>query len=251
MSKILKNTTISDIELDELGVTVPASGQYTLNTEDHSRLGNTDSITEITTHINSGDIVVNDSIDDITVANGFTLQEAIDYLKMPTTAFNMRFAAEPERSNGFTKKNTQEAIEESRTSGIGKMLGFFFGGSGNTFNKWLGFGNTNSTSDIVPLVLPQDMDLKGITYSNSNDDSSIDIEIYQNGSLLYTYQIRNKRTAYTAGLSGTNFNQGDRVSIYAKKVTGGSIINPATPEISIYFKLTDESAASGGTQFGV
>jgi len=251
MTIILKNTTGSDIALSEFGVTVPLSGQYLCDTQEYTRLAGDDSITEITTHINTGDIVVNDGVDDITVANGFTLQNAIDYLKYPNTAFNIRFAAEPERSNGFTKKNTQEAIEESRTSGVGKLIGYFFAGSGNTFNKWLGFGNTNSTSDVVPLVLPQDMSLKGVTYSNANDDSSIDLEVHVNGVLSFTWQVRNYRVAWETGLSGYDFNQGDRISIYAKKVTGGGIINPATPEISIYFKLLDEVSTSNGIQFGV
>lgn len=251
MIKIFKNTTLSDIELQEIGITVLASSQYTLNTEEYAKSAGIDSITEISPYITSGDIVINDGVDDITVANGFILQEAIDYISSPVFAGHIRFAAEPERSNGYTKKNVQEAIEQTRTSGIGKILNFFFGGNGNVANKWLGYGNSSSASDIVPLVLPQNSDFKGITYVNENNNSSTNLEVYKNGVLLSIIEIRNKRWAYIAGISGTSFSQGDRISVFFRKVTGGGFINPAVPEVTLIFKLTNEVAATGGAQNGV
>lgn len=68
--KILKNTTITDISLNETGITIPASGQVTLNETEYAQVAFIDSITELTTYLNSGDIVVNNGTVDLTAAEG-------------------------------------------------------------------------------------------------------------------------------------------------------------------------------------
>lgn len=85
MSKVLKNTTASDIDLDVLGLRVPASGQVTLDTSDFLKLASDSSITELTTLINSGDIVINDGSADLSTA------DAIEYIKYPDQADSIRF----------------------------------------------------------------------------------------------------------------------------------------------------------------
>lgn len=70
MSKIVKNTTISDIEIQATGATIPASGQYTIPQQDYLMWADPDTITEMTTDINSGDLVINDSIQDLPAADG-------------------------------------------------------------------------------------------------------------------------------------------------------------------------------------
>lgn len=65
MEKILKNTTLSDIEIQSVGITVPASGQITIQVQDYLLLASDDSIAELTPLINSGDIVVNNSVEDL------------------------------------------------------------------------------------------------------------------------------------------------------------------------------------------
>lgn len=110
--KILKNTTGSDIDLDELGITVPASSSVTIAPGDYLILADDVVLTEINIHLITGDIVVNDGVDDLSAARG------LDYLKYSDRAFRVRFEAEPERSNGFISKNVQEAIEETHAASI-------------------------------------------------------------------------------------------------------------------------------------
>jgi len=103
MSKILKNTTSSDIELFNLGITIPASNQVTLDTSEYLLLASEDVVVELTTLINSGDIVVNDGVNDLAASEG------IVYIEFPDNALGVRF---DNSSNGFTSGETQSAIEE-------------------------------------------------------------------------------------------------------------------------------------------
>ena len=69
MAKILKNTTVTDIDLDA-GIFVPASGQTTVNPQDYAELSGSD---DIYTYIGSGDILVNDGSKDLGIGDGVGL----------------------------------------------------------------------------------------------------------------------------------------------------------------------------------
>ena len=73
MSKILKNTTGSNIEVKTLGVIVPASSQLDVEVTDFPLLASVDTVTELTPLINTGDIVVNDGSLDLSAAEGLRL----------------------------------------------------------------------------------------------------------------------------------------------------------------------------------
>lgn len=72
-SKILKNNTASAINLD-IGVTVPASGQYTLNATEYLDAAESD---DLVTHIGSGDITVNDGTNDLSISDGMDLIKGV------------------------------------------------------------------------------------------------------------------------------------------------------------------------------
>ncbi len=105
MSKVLRNDTGGNIVIDDTGVTVrPGAGnQYTIPPQDYLLWA---ASTDIITPVTAGDIVVKDSVGDLSSTDG------LNYLEYPDTAFNERFLSEPERSNDLLKKNVQEAIEE-------------------------------------------------------------------------------------------------------------------------------------------
>jgi len=79
--KILKNQTSPavDVELKKPGITIPASGIYTIEPLEYNLWTAVDVINEITPFINSGDIIVNDGIRDLIAA------EAIRYLEKMET----------------------------------------------------------------------------------------------------------------------------------------------------------------------
>lgn len=70
MSKIVKNTTNSDISISDVGVTVSANSQITIPISDYSLWASSD---EIITHIGSGDVVINDGSNDLGISDGVDL----------------------------------------------------------------------------------------------------------------------------------------------------------------------------------
>ena len=120
MTKRIKNTTGSDITVVSAGVTVPAGGLYEIQPSEYLIWGSQDVIDEITADLNSGDLVVNayDNVTatdyDLPTVTEADIQRAFDFLRYPDFAFNIRFLSDPERVNGFSAKNVQEAIEEAR-----------------------------------------------------------------------------------------------------------------------------------------
>lgn len=75
MKKILKNTTGSPIELEIIGLEVPASSQIEIDPQYYDLLASNDSITELTTLINAGSIVVNNGNVDLQAAEGIKFLE--------------------------------------------------------------------------------------------------------------------------------------------------------------------------------
>lgn len=241
MAKIIKNTSNNLVDIPDTGICVLASpGSYTIPPQDYPLWAASINIVSL---VEAGTLIVNDGIRDLSSADG------VRFLKHPDEAFNQRFSSNPDRNNGFTAKNTQEAIEEARNTVNAKLCDFEFFSSGSTFNKWLNIGHPSTASNDIPLIAPYSGKAIAIDFSNSNNNSSTDIEIYVNGSLVYTWQIRNKRTAYLALNAGIfSLNQGDRLSMYAKRATG---VDPANISGQVTMSLTSLTDGSGGTQNGV
>lgn len=91
--KILKNNTISDIVLKTVGYTILASDNYTIEVSEFRFWATPDVITEITPFINSGDITVNDGINDLSATDG------IRYLKYPDRAYIQQDSVDVTRVN--------------------------------------------------------------------------------------------------------------------------------------------------------
>jgi hypothetical protein len=107
MAKIITNTTGSDITIASAGLVIAASASYTIEVQEYLLWASTTVLAEVSPYITSGDLVVNDGVQNLSVG------DAINFLEYPDTAFNARFLSEPERSNGFASKTVQEAIEEA------------------------------------------------------------------------------------------------------------------------------------------
>ena len=73
MSKILKNTTGSNIELISIGLTVPANSQIIVDQTDYDLVATSDSLLEIAPLLISGDIIINDGVSDLSGSNGLSL----------------------------------------------------------------------------------------------------------------------------------------------------------------------------------
>lgn len=221
--KILKNTTNASIELAQVGYTVPALGQIIIEPGAYYLLANEIGLTpsgQLDTLIANGSIVVNDGVRDLTVAQGISLDRAVDYLKWPDTAFNIRFLAEPERTNGFVANNIQEAIEEARSSSASK----------SRFAVSAGFDGTASTGRWLEFNSNVDSNQSGFVLARSSKLREISVALNTTGTV--TFQIRKKDNTVLTSVSLS--------AERTKTVTGLSVALAANLEIMVY-----TSAGSG------
>lgn len=85
---ILKNTTGSIIDISEMGVSIPASDQYLVNSTEYLQLSSTDALTELGTLITSGDIVVNNGVSDLSAIDGN------NYIRFPLNVIHDNISGE-------------------------------------------------------------------------------------------------------------------------------------------------------------
>jgi hypothetical protein len=109
-------------------------------------------------------------------------------------------------------------------------------------NKWLGIGS-NKFSDKVPYVIPTNMTVTCLTFVNSVNSVEADVEIYKNGSKIYTWELRDRRWAWQSeGLFNLSFVPGDKLSIFLKDQG----TNPKDVIITIHYRVTQHDIGQGG-----
>jgi hypothetical protein len=196
MSKILKNTTVSPISIIDTGIRIAASGSYTIPETDYLLWA---ASANVLTQIASGAIVVNDGLRDLSATDGAY------FIKYPDTAFNQRFLCDPDRINGFTKRNNQEAIEEARNTAQGKvryMASCGFDGTASS-GRYLEF-NSNVDSNQSGLVLALPSILKELSVCIASSGTVTFVVYTWGGSTetqIATISISASRKAVVTGLS--------------------------------------------------
>ena len=70
MSKILKNNTASIVDITDVGVSVPASGQLSINTSDFDEFSASDDVVSL---IGAGTLTVNNGSEDLSKSDGIRL----------------------------------------------------------------------------------------------------------------------------------------------------------------------------------
>jgi hypothetical protein len=252
MSRVLNTTTGSSVFIEDIGVSINPGEPYTIHPNNYGRFA---ASVDIDTLIDDGDITLTlfaellTPIDAKRVINELSpfiaafdtqqnlLQPVVRYIEVDGTLLAIE-----DLGDGQTrlKANLSSTIQ-------GRLISFSFKNSGNTSNKWVSFGASSATSNSVPFVCPFNLVLCAITFSNEDDNESSDIEVYKNGSLLFTWEVRNKRTAYKSNFA-QNFSAGDRISIFMRKAQGKT---PNNPVLEVILLISDNVVGEGGTQNGV
>jgi len=101
--KKIKNQTTSAINISDVGVTIPASGEYIIPPTEYLLWVSSD---DIITEIDNENVIINDGVNDLSVIEGK------NYLKYPDESKNIRF---DNSSNDFEAETNQAAIEEVST----------------------------------------------------------------------------------------------------------------------------------------
>jgi hypothetical protein len=122
--KVIKNTTTSDIDLEAVGLTIPASDSYTVEATETPLWATDDSILEITPYINSGDIVINDGTVDLSAADGirflkyadraYIQQDGVDVVRVNTALnFEGNSITVIDEGNGKATINVLDSISDT------------------------------------------------------------------------------------------------------------------------------------------
>jgi hypothetical protein len=254
LSKVIKNTTNTDIFIEEAGVTILANDQIILDPLVHYLWAKPEMAAEITTAVNAGSIVINNGLADLSPSDGLRYLENPDRISITLNTNSVKKVVTDIDVQGDASVTDQGDGKVRFTVGqnntpIGKLYTIEAFAVGVTTNKWLLVEHPNSPSNQAPFVMPGGGLGVALTYSNANNSSECDIEIYKNGSLVYTWQIRNKRLAWktvAAGMFTTV--QGDRLSIFLRKVTGTDAKDPL---IMVSMMMTSFPDADSGIENGV
>jgi len=217
VAKILKNTTLSDIELDFLGVTVPASGQLTIDPEDYLDLGTDDSTNEIDPFITSGDIVVNDGTNDLGITAGQ------NFIRFPDNAPNIRY---DNTISGLISTDVKNAIDELAGTVTVDEFAFFpiwaeeNAALGNNLREW-SFGN--GAQGDIGIVLPVDAQLYAVSYNADNAGTNTEIAVVQNtSSQVATTGPQSGEDGFNILGTPVQFSAGDRLGFQTILAGGAS-----------------------------
>lgn len=261
--KIIKNTTVININLSSVGIVVPLLGQITVPTTLYSLFSTTDALTEINPYLISGSLVINDGLSDLSPAEGYRFLEIpnrpivtengiikVRYPDKWNFTGNVTVNEEP---NGTVKVGVLEDDDEF----VGQLWGLAFTQTGTTSNKWLRVIADEHPSDIVHFKFPFGVKLVAITFTNTNDNTRFYLEIYKalnndtnNDSLIFSLDMNNinrrsrnftRRNADNSNvneLTDVTFALGDKIGVYLRK---GISTQPSDPLVHLWFKITDST----------
>lgn len=206
MSKILKNTTNSDIEL-EIGISLPQNSSTIISVLDYIELAESGDVEGL---ITSGDIVVNDGVLDLNITDG------INYILYPDDAERIRV-----ESSSFTSTNVKDALEE-----VVNLTGNDFGlfpiwaeenaGLGNNSREY-SFGNGATGNIGIPI--PLNASLFAISYQAENAGTNTEIAVDINAVTVATTGPQSSNSGINILPSVVAVSAGDTVGF--RTVTGG------------------------------
>lgn len=147
-----------------------------------------------------------------------------EVITITPVAWTVPFESSPDRSNGFTSKTTQEAIEEAKQNAEGfpraAIRGVYNGTVNN--NQWLG------PSELLPncsfAVFPVNTKINEITWANQSVDVAFRIQfrtVSKTGTIFYTLTVTSPNSGY-GFVSGLNFTFPAGTAIWAQYLDDGT-----------------------------
>lgn len=227
MSKIIKNTTGTDIEIEAIGRTIPTSGQVLFPPTDYLLLADPDTITEITSDVNAGNLIINDGTNDLSASEG------LDYLQYPDDATNIRFTP----TSLIPDDTVQEAIQNGVSNALNApryTIPLLYNGTVSN-NEFIGYTNL-IPGDSTPIIVPKTGFLEEYTFSNRNSNADYTIELRRNSTTATVFDTESKTNTQSFIKDGINepFNAGDE--IYVKYLDNGN--NATDVVIILLFRAT-------------
>ena len=237
---ILKNTTLTDIGYSEFSVFVPASGQVELTPSEYPNLNNSEAITEMSPDINSGDLVINDGVNDLSAADGIRLishqfkiyvqKGGVDVTRVLKT-IDFVGGNVIVRDKGDGKVEVEPTVDVALGNDLDTLQ---FGRNGNISNNTWMLNINNIPSHTSPTVLAYSSLFRQISWSNRNNAASFTIELYKaseantNVRTLFYSETVSGGAGHTGVEQNVNLLEGDAISV---KVS--SVGNPKPSELVV------------------
>ncbi len=133
---------------------------------------------------------------------------------------------------------------------IGSLFQIEFTNGGNTSNTWLAVSDSNLSGNRTPWVACFPCRLAGLSFSNRNDGTELDLEIHvarvgdgNTSTIEFTYQVINARTSFKTNiaLNALELSPGDKVSVYAQN-TGSQ---GRDVWFGVFWEITDRTTDEG------
>ena len=256
----LKNTTASALEIDDMGITIQASGLYEgskIPTDAIARsfidgqLGPLASAGTVVLVTSTGQLSASETNAAFNRLFDGDLSQHIETIITDTGSLNV--------DDKVGKVLTFAGINGVGTSASGLTIGFDSSGNASnatpaaqmfelTFTHLSSIGDdwlqtSGTPSNETPLLVPWDAKLVGLTYSNKEEGSDIDIEIYKVAenvgaspiTLEFTWDLDDARVARKTSFSPAFavFAKGDKIAVFARSVVGG--VDPSNVRIIMHF----------------
>lgn len=129
------------------------------------------------------------------------------------------------------------------SSVLGTMFTLSFAETGSVGNKWLGNVSDGNNSDRTFAIIPFNCELKAITFSNRDDNSDTDVEIWvaqaDNAAIknkVFEWMLRDARVACKNNLS-IPFDAGDKIGV----LLDDQGVNPDNVTVQMFFKITSDT----------
>ena len=125
---------------------------------------------------------------------------------------------------------------------------------GGEKDAWMFFADSNSTPPtgaesigaVSPAIFPFDATATSLTFSNKNDNVDVDVQLFKNGTLFFTWSVINAHTAFkTTGLTGVTYTAGDRIGVFLDDVVTGSDAGQVT--IVVTYEVSTINTTDGNT----
>jgi len=213
MSKILKNTTGTIIDLNVLGIDIPALGEIEINAQDYISLATVDSVLELTPLINAGEVVVNDGVSDLSSTEG------INYVSFPNFANSVRLD-----SSSFVSKDVRSALEElTVTPNEFGIFAIWAEENGGLANNSLEFSFGNGSTGNIGVTIPVNARLFAVSYQAETSGTNTEIAVTQNNTNVATTGLQSNNSGFVELPAPVQYIAGDVVNF--RTVTGGGAVD--------------------------
>jgi hypothetical protein len=252
----VKNNTGSVVSITDIGRDVAASATESI---DLRNAGDFAGSANIDTLINSNTLDI--ILDGVTLSNDDAkeLLHSFRILKiLKSGSLIGRDVTEIDSDNLTITSTGSGKVKINSATGIGGSGGFIsFWNDGGTENKWLRQENNHTEPSgpfnekkRMPYIWPFAGKVNALTFIVKNEPAkgaNVDIEIYRNYSLIFTWQVRNRKWASKSnGLTSLTFAAGDRLAVFAKKVN--DLEKADSVVFNLFYTFTDNVQQEiGGT----